>query len=187
MLAIYFGDSQNCSPDSSPDTPKQRGLSHDHAWMVASSAQLASGLPGTLNRGDSRLQVDLAGIQNRLKQIAKLRDTAPSSPRGERISPWLSLSTTGSPSATGELGRLGTLGKPSPVRMSPLKASSAQRPSDAARPRSALQSPAGLLAAADAASGPSSAACLQNADLDPSNQLPAVASADAVSLDHSDQ
>lgn len=169
MLAVYFGDSRNCSPDSSPDTPKQRGLDHDYPWMLASSShQLPSGLPGTLSRGDSRLQVELAGIQNRLKKIAKLRDTPPSSPRSERISPWLSLGTAGSPSALAETGRLGRLGTLSPIKTSPLKAKSAQRAVNE-----------GHINSEDAAPVASSAAIRPMADQD----QPAALLADAVSLD----
>ncbi|KAL0036235.1 hypothetical protein WJX79_009347 [Trebouxia sp. C0005] len=69
--------------------------------------------PTSLDRRDSRLQMDLAGIQKRLHKIAQLRDTPPSSPRsGERISSWTSPRSP-------DLGRSRTLGS----RLSPLKQS----------------------------------------------------------------
>lgn len=127
MLTVFFGESHHGSPNSSPGTLHNRSLPNDGAWAMASSCQLPSGLPGTLHRGDSRIQCDLASIQNRLKKIAQLRDMPPSSPRSaERISPWLSLSAVGKASPFGELGHMRTLGKLSPVKLSPLKADSSQ-------------------------------------------------------------
>lgn len=128
MLTVFFGESHQGSPNSSPGTPRQnRSLQYDGTWTLAASAQLPSGLPGTLSRGDSKIQSELAGIQNRLKKIAQLRDNPPSSPRNaEHISPWLSLSSTQGVSTSGDLARMRTLGRLSPTRLSPLKASSPQ-------------------------------------------------------------
>lgn len=118
---MFFGDSPSCSPDTSSESGRQRGLHSSVAWTLSSPSQLQSGLPGTLDRRDSRLQMDLAGIQKRLHKIAQLRDTPPSSPRsGERISSWASPSSmeVASPRSP-DLGRSRTLGS----RLSPLKLS----------------------------------------------------------------
>ena len=126
MLAVFFGDSPACSPDSTSETARNRSphLTHDSAWTPSSPSQLHSGLPGTLDRRDSRLQMDLAGIQKRLHKIAQLRDTPPSSPRSaERISTWTSPSTTdaASPRST-DLSRSRTLAsRLSPSKLSPLR------------------------------------------------------------------
>ncbi|KAA6419374.1 MAG: hypothetical protein FRX49_10633 [Trebouxia sp. A1-2] len=113
MLSMFFGDSPSCSPDTSSEGGRQTGLQSNAAWTLSSPSQLQSGLPGSLDRRDSRLQMDLAGIQKRLHKIAQLRDTPPSSPRsGERISSWTSPRSP-------DLGRSRTLGS----RLSPLKQS----------------------------------------------------------------
>ncbi len=124
MLSMFFGDSPSCSPDTSSEGARQRGLHSNVAWTLSSPSQLQSGLPGTLDRKDSRLQMDLAGIQKRLHKIAQLRDTPPSSPRsGERISSWASPPNTevASPRSP-DLGRSRTLGsRLSPLKLSPLR------------------------------------------------------------------
>ncbi|KAL0019204.1 hypothetical protein WJX77_006362 [Trebouxia sp. C0004] len=125
MLSMFFGDSPSCSPDTSSENGRQRSLHSNVACTLSSPNQLQSGLPGTLDRGDSRLQMDLAGIQKRLHKIAQLRDTPPSSPRsGERISSWASPSSmeVASPRSL-DLGRSRTLGsRLSPLKLSPLRA-----------------------------------------------------------------
>ncbi len=126
MLAVFFGDTPGCSPDSTSEAARARvpELVLDSAWSSSSPSQLRSGLPGTLDRRDSRLQTDLAGIQKRLHKIAQLRDTPPSSPRsGERISSWASPSSAdGASPRSPDLGRSRTLGsRLSPVKLSPLR------------------------------------------------------------------
>ena len=178
MLTIFFGESHHGSPNSSPNTPRHNtGLHHDSTWGHAPS-QLSSGLPGTLNRADSRLQLELAGIQNRLKKIAQLRDNIPcSSPRSaDRISPWLSLSANGNTSPTGELGRMRTLGRISPVKTSPLKADSLQTSSDDTRIRSINTRHQGL---------PSGLATSTGADAASNSEAEDHANADAESIDGS--
>jgi len=124
MLSMFFGDSPSCSPDTSSESGRQRGLHSNVGWTLSSPSQLQSGLPGTLDRRDSRLQMDLAGIQKRLHKIAQLRDTPPSSPRsGERISSWASPPNTevASPRSP-DLGWSRTLGsRLSPLKLSPLR------------------------------------------------------------------
>ncbi len=123
MLSMFFGDSPSCSPDTSSEGARQRGLHSNAAWTLSSPSQLQSGLPGTLDRKDSRLQMDLAGIQKRLHKIAQLRDTPPSSPRsGERISSWASPNTEVASPRSPDLGRSRTLGsRLSPLKLSPLR------------------------------------------------------------------
>ena len=128
MLSLFFGD----SPASSPDTVSDAGrhtrtpLDRETSWRLASLSSpscLQSGLPGTLDRRDSRLQTDLAGIQKRLHKIAQLRETPPSSPRStDRISAWSSPSRSDAASPNTDLGRSRTLGsRVSPLKMSPLR------------------------------------------------------------------
>ena len=130
MLSLFFGD----SPASSPDTVSDAGrhtrsvLDREGSWRLASTpspSHLQSGLPGTLDRRESRLQTDLAGIQKRLHKIAQLRDTPPSSPRSpDRISAWSSPSRSDAASPSADLGRSRTLGsRVSPLKLSPLKSS----------------------------------------------------------------
>lgn len=126
MLSMFFGDTPSSSPDTASDTGRGlgRGLNPAGAWSPSSPSQLQSGLPGTLDRRDSRLQLDLAGIQKRLHKIAQLRDTPPSSPRSaERISAWGSPSTTGAASPRSpDLGQSSMFGsRLSPLKLSPLR------------------------------------------------------------------
>lgn len=128
MLSMFFGDSPASSPDTASDAGRHRasGLDHEMSWKLASASSpshLHSGLPGTLDRRDSRLQMDLAGIQKRLHKIAQLRDTPPSSPRSaERISAWSSPSKSDAASPTADLNCSKTLGsRMSPLKLSPLR------------------------------------------------------------------
>ena len=128
MLSMFFGDSPASSPDTASDAGRHKASSLDHemSWKLASSSSpshLHSGLPGTLDRRDSRLQMDLAGIQKRLHKIAQLRDTPPSSPRSaERISAWSSPSKSDAASPSADLNRSRTLGsRMSPLKLSPLR------------------------------------------------------------------
>lgn len=120
MLSLFFGD----SPASSPDTTSDGGR-HTHSRLDRGTWRLASpsGLPGTLDRQDSRLQMDLAGIQKRLHKIAQLRETPPSSPRSaDRISAWSSPSRSDAASPNTDLGRSRTLNsRVSPLKLSPLR------------------------------------------------------------------
>ena len=124
MLAMYFGDSPSCSPDSTSTRYQSPVRSSDPTWQASPLSRLQSGLPGTLDRRDSRLQMDLAGIQKRLHKIAQLRDTPPSSPRSaDRISAWASPSDAESSPRSGGLGRSRTFAsRLSPVKQSPLRA-----------------------------------------------------------------
>lgn len=130
MLSLFFGDSPASSPDTVSDTGRHTRsvLDREGSWRLASlssPSHLQSGLPGTLDRRESRLQMDLAGIQKRLHKIAQLRDTPPSSPRSaDRISAWSSPSHSDAASPTANLGRSRTLGsRVSPLNLSPLKTS----------------------------------------------------------------
>ena len=128
MLSLFFGDSPASSPDTASDAGRHTRfpLDDETSWRLASvssPSHLQSGLPGTLDRRDSRLQMDLAGIQKRLHKIAQLRETPPSSPRSaDRISAWSSPSRSGAASPKADLGRSRTLGsRVSPLEMSPLR------------------------------------------------------------------
>ncbi|KAL3154014.1 hypothetical protein ABBQ32_013567 [Trebouxia sp. C0010 RCD-2024] len=128
MLSLFFGDSPASSPGTASDAGRHTHfpLDHETSWRLAaatSPSRLHSGLPGTLDRRDSRLQMDLAGIQKRLHKIAQLRDTPPSSPRSsERISAWSSPSRSDAASPNADLSRSRTLGsRVSPLKLSPLR------------------------------------------------------------------
>ena len=128
MLSLFFGDSPASSPDTATDAGRhtRSPLDRETSWRLASSSSpihLQSGLPGTLDRRDSRLQMDLAGIQKRLHKIAQLRETSPSSPRSaDRISAWSSPSRSDAASPNIDLSRSRTLGsRVSPLKLSPLR------------------------------------------------------------------
>lgn len=126
MLSLFFGDSPASSPDTASDAGRhaRSPLDCETSWRLASSpSHLQSGLPGTLDRRDSRLQMDLAGIQKRLHKIAHLRETPPSSPRSaDRISAWSSPSRSDAASPNADLSRSRTLGpRVSPLKLSPLR------------------------------------------------------------------
>lgn len=128
MLSLFFGDSPASSPDTASDAGRRTRfpLDPETSWRLSSSSSpshLHPGLPGTLDRRDSRLQMDLAGIQKRLHKIAQLRETPPSSPRSaERISAWSSPSHSDAASPSEDLSRSRTLGyRMSPLKLSPLR------------------------------------------------------------------
>ncbi|KAK9809943.1 hypothetical protein WJX72_002176 [[Myrmecia] bisecta] len=72
-ISAYFGsDAGSATPARLPSLPSSSSPEH--------------GLPGLIVRQDSKLQADLAAIQRRLSQVARLRDPAPQpgSPRSPK-------------------------------------------------------------------------------------------------------